>query len=1047
MRNLVFSLLILLSAGGRLSAVESQEAQLFGADDLHLHGKVMTSYQSSSGEHILAFTEGLELSIGDNELKSNEAIVWLNSQITEYQGVTNVDYRVKVYLEGNVSIEKGSGSKTTDLVLGTPDGELTETVTSGVESMVAEFMVAGEVFATAENRIEQDMRMTELYRNALVATGQVKLVPAEEPAVAQKAEKPAVAQKAKKPVVARKAKKSAVAKKAGKSAVAQTTPTSRKTKPPNILERILGTGAEQQAQPRAVGAPQPVPEVPPPKFQYPVNISGLGTEPVRITNETLPDGTNIATMLNRFYLWQKQDEGGGLLEFQADCAVIFYSRSSAGEPNSTDSFLAGNTVNAIYLRGNIIMTEGQRTIRADEAYYDFQTKQGLAVNAIMRNYDPLRGIPIYLRAAKLRQVSENKFKGENVTLTNSEFYVPRVAMTASEIVVTDTTAVDEQTGKLGDHSYDAMMKNVKLKLDNRTVFWWPKVRSNLQRPDMPLKKAHAGYDNTFGTSLETEWYLARVLGLREPAGVDSSFLFDYYSKRGVGIGTEIKYKRDDYFGNLSGYIIRDRGEDDLGRNRQNLEPVKDLRGMFKFQHRHFLPYNWQLTLETSYLSDENYYESFQRGEFFMDKEQETLIHLKRLKDNWAFAILGKWRINDFADQLEELPSAQYHLKAQSLFDDKLTLYHDSSVGRYRQRIGNNHSLPIVSSEDFTFGSTRSELDMPLKAGSAKVVPYVAGTFGYDDRSGFERGLVTGTGTDFGSEKVFIGEAGVRASTQYYKTFNNVRSVFWDLNGLRHIVKPYASAAVFAESSDAVEQKDIFNLGLLQRWQTKRGTGDKERTVEWMRLNTNYTWVGNDSSEPVRPDKFIWNNSFVPLSALSAPHIFNGDLGSPYRTFETFGPQRDSFNADYIWRISDTTAILSDLNYDVTGRNIEQFNIGFSRLRWPNLSYYVGARYLRSTDIDGEKGSNAFTFAATYKLNSRYTITLAHQYDFDYGKKISSQITLIRRYHRLFYGLTFSMDESLDRQAIVFSIWPEGVSELSMGSRRFMGLDSPQDRNY
>lgn len=1044
MRNylLIFLSIVFLAANG-FSAVEPSEGQLFGADDLHLKGKTMTSYQGLSGEHILAFTGGFELLIGDNHLKSNEAIVWLNSKTTEYRGVANVDYTVKVYLEGKVSIERGAGSKAGGL-------EVSKTVTSGVESVAAEFAVSGEVFATVENRVVQDVRDSQLYRNALVATGQIQSAPAEEKPAAEtavkssaettmtaaeaKEEKSAAGQKAKKSAVARKAKKpKKVSRKAEKkTAVGQKT-AAQKGERRGLFESIFGAEPE----------PEPVAE-PPVKIQYPVNISGLGTEPVKITNESLPDGTNIATILSRFYLWQKQSEEGELLEFQADCAVIFYSRTSNGEPNGVDSLLAGSTVKAVYLRGDIIMTEGQRTIRADEAYYDFQTKQGLAMNAVMRNYDPARGIPIYMRAAKLRQVAENKFTARNIVLTNSEFYVPRMSMTASEVIITDTTAVDEQRGKIGDHSYDAEMRNVKLKLDNRTIFWWPKVRSNLQRPDMPLRKAHTGYDDDFGLSLETEWYLARLLGLREPAGVESSFLFDYYSERGAGAGVEIRYKRDKYFGDIDSYIIYDRGKDDLGRNRKNIKPPRELRGKFKFRHRHFLPYDWQLTLETSYLSDESFYESYRREEFFEDKEQETLIHLKRLKDNWAFAILGKWRINDFADQLEELPSAQYHLKAQSLFDDKFTLYHDSSVGRYRQRIGNNHPAPGISQDEFVFGQTRSELGMPLQVGSAKVVPYIAGTFGYDDRSGFERAAVTGPGSASGTEGVFVGQFGVRASTQYWKHFN-VRSRFWDINGLRHIVKPYINAAIFAESDDTVEQKDIFDIGILQRWQTKRGVGDKERIVEWMRLNTDFAWVGNDSSEPIRPDKVIWNNSFVPLSALSAPHIFNGDLLG-YRMFETFGPQRDSFNADYIWRVSDTTAVLSDLNYDVKGGNVEQFNIGLSRLRWPNLSYYIGARYLRSTRIEGEKGSNAFTFAATYKLNPRYSITLAHQFDFDYGKRISTQVTLIRRYHRLFYGLTLSVDETLDRQAIILSIWPEGVRELSVGSRRFMGLEAPQERN-
>jgi hypothetical protein len=243
----------------------------------------------------------------------------------------------------------------------------------------------------------------------------------------------------------------------------------------------------------------------------------------------------------------------------------------------------------------------------------------------------------------------------------------------------------------------------------------------------------------------------------------------------------------------------------------------------------------------------------------------------------------------------------------------------------------------------------------------------------------------------------------------------------------------------------VKQRDVFSFGILQRFQTKRGAGEKSRILDWMRLNMEYTMVSDDSAEPIRPDKTLWNNPFVPLSTIMAPDILNGDLAG-YRKFELFGPQRDSFNADYIWRMSDTTAILSDLNYDTKSNEIEQFNIGFSHLCWPNLSYYIGARYLRSLEVDEQKGSNAVTVAATYKINPRYTITFAHQYDYDFGKKIFNQITLIRRYHRIFYGLTYSADESLDRQAIILNIWPEGVGELAMGSRKFMSLDSPQGRN-
>ena len=105
------------------------------------------------------------------------------------------------------------------------------------------------------------------------------------------------------------------------------------------------------------------------------------------------------------------------------------------------------------------------------------------------------------------------------------------------------------------------------------------------------------------------------------------------------------------------------------------------------------------------------------------------------------------------------------------------------------------------------------------------------------------------------------------------------------------------------------------------------------------------------------------------------------------------------------------------------------------------------RYLKNVQNEDENGSNAFTFAMTYKLNPRYMISMAHQYDFKTKKRITSQVSLIRRYHRLYYGLTYSIDESLDRRAIVLNIWPEGVGELGFGSKTFMGLDSPTDRNY
>ena len=1025
------------SAAEDSGGVSGEKAQAFIGQDLHLQGRRLVSYQLSTAEHALVFQDGFSMSIGGNRFFSDEAVVWLESVRTEFRGRVSIDYNVRVYLKGNVSVEKAVGARTVDL---------RQTVLEPGEVMVVRFGVSGEVFVTADEREIADPRGLQLYQEAVSAVDEVvraepKFVVQPEALIPEMVEP----EKVREEIVKKPLERPPVKKLPKKKVIVV------KPKEPGLLERIFA--AKKPARPVEVpGLVEEEPEAKEPAFRYPVNIAPAGEVMPKIEAAKVAtlDGADVATVIGRFYLWQKRDERGGLLELQADNAVIFYSgqQLQMGEEQlGAQDVLAKGAVKAIYLCGDVVMTEGQRTIRADEMFYDFEARRALAINAVMRNFDSERGIPIYVRAARLRQLAENKFAGENVILTSSEFYRPQISLTASSVIVTDTTTIDEQLGRLSNDSYDAQMRDVRLKMGRQTFFYWPYVRSNLQRPDVPLKSVHAGHDNTWGTSLETRWYLSRLLGLREPEGVDSTLALDYFGKRGMGSGVEIEYMQEDYFGKIIGYIIHDSGEDRLGRHRtrKDLEPDNELRGRFFWRHRQFLPYNWQLTAGVGYASDENFVEGFYRSEFNVGLSQETYLHLKRLQDNWAVSLLGKGRINDFADELEEMPSAEFHLTGQSLFEDKFTLYSDTQISRFRQRIGADHTTAI-SEERFSFISHRTELDMPIWAKPFKVVPFIAGTFGYDDRSGFTRTLVDGSDSgSFGEDKVWLGEAGVRVGTQYWKVYPNVKSRLWDLNGLRHIIRPELVAALYTENASEVEQRDTLNIAISQRLQTKRGGGtgsaDKQEMIDWMQLNTDFTWVNDSGDASSGPDRFIWNRPIVPLRVLSAPDIFGGDLISGLRRFEMYGPRRNYFGADYIWRVSDSSALLSEMNFDMQSGVVQQFDIGLSHMRWPNLQFYIGSRYLRRIEVLDEKGSNAFTFAATYVLDPRYTLVFAQQFDFDYGANIRSDITLLRRYHRVNWAITYSADESLDRQAIVFSIWPQGVPELALGSRRYTGLGS------
>ncbi|MGB7583020.1 MAG: hypothetical protein WBL85_11310 [Sedimentisphaerales bacterium] len=1023
--KLILIAIALFVSAGSAYAIDNTQAKAFAGRDVQITSDELTNYHDANGTDVIVIDGKVSIAAGADTFAGEKAVVWLKRNT----GSKNIG--VWCCVSGDISAKRGNGTRIVGLnwetienggSTGSPQGKM----------MVISFEATGEVFVTAKKIEHTDVRGGEFYNYAFTVTAKTYKNFADQCAavspvivtLATEANRPAAKPKA------------ATATEGGAG----------------FIDQLFGPAKKPQASVEKV--PQQV------KIRYPVNLAPAGEQEPNIewgiATSPAADGSSkteeLATVIGRFYLWQKQDEQGRLLEMQADNAVVFYAGEKTGEGEESGGVKDIGTkgaIKAIYVRGDVVMTEGLRTIRADEMYYDFENKRGLAVNATMRTFDVERGVPIYVRAAKIRQVAEGKFTADNVVVTSSEFATPQVSLNVSNIIVTDTTTIDQEAGQSKDSSYDAQMWDIRLKTEDTTVFYWPYMRSNLERPDTPLKSLRIGNDNIWGTTIESRWFLSRLLGLREPDGTDETFDLDYLSKRGVGTGMDVDYQQDERLGKITSYLIDDRGEDRLGRVafRRNLKPPEDLRGRFSWVNREFMPYNWQVTTGIDYESDENFLESYRRHEYNTGPDRETYIHLKRIEDNWGLAFLVKGRINNFADELDEMPTGEYHLTGQSIFDDKMTLYSDTYSGRYRQEIGKNHTTEM-DQDYFGFGTHRTEVDLPMWTNEAavKVVPFAAGTVGYDGRSGFDRSLVDGSDTGkVGDETVGIGEFGVRSSTEFWKIYPDVNSRLWDLNGLRHIITPGVSTSIYGASDTEVKQHNAAHVELTQLLQTKRGPD--EHIADWMRLNMGMTWFEDNDKRTTGsgPYRYLWKNPMTPLRTLAAPEILNGDLDHGLKRFETYGPVRDYFDTDYMWQISDTTALLSSGYYDIHSGTVEQFDIGFSRTRLPDLSYYVGTRYLQDVNVLNKHGSNAFVCAVSYVLDSRYTVVFSQQYDFQYRANVESEITLIRRYHRMFWSISASTDASLDRQSIMFNIWPEGVPELVTGSRRYSSLSSPGEQ--
>jgi len=755
------------------------------------------------------------------------------------------------------------------------------------------------------------------------------------------------------------------------------------------------------------------------------------------------DSTWCLTLLGRTALWwtlpDPKEDAVRHVDLQADRIAVFVSGAPAGpnRPQTEDRpwGLGADAVAAVYLEGDVQLAEDGRSIQCEQLYYDLRARRALAVKAVLRTYSPQRGIPLYVRAERLRQQAQDTFLAEEVTLTSSEFHVPQVSFSAARVLVVDTTGEDAGRGALWDRSFVAEMNDVRLKVYDHTLLHVPSMRTDLAGTDLPIRGVRVGYDDVWGASLETRWRLSKMLGLQAPEGADGSLLLDYYGERGPGAGVEIHYERDTYFGRVLAYGIHDGGTDTLGRipARRDIEPPDEARGRFTVQHRQFLPREWQLTGEISALSDRNFLEQYYRGEFHRDKEQETLVHLKRIHGNQGLSLLAKGQINDFANTLTEMPGAQFHWIGQSFLNDRLTFYSDTSVSRMQYR-PDEDAGDLEPNEVFLFMSTREEVDLPLAWRGFKVVPFAAATVAYDDGTGFTADVDNNRVE--GHNATGFGETGVRTTLgTWWRTSPTFRSAFWDLDGLRHVVTPRGMAVSYWQNEPEARQRDVLSLGWSQRLQTKRGTGDRRRTVDWLEWNLDAVWV-EDAAEEASPNALLWSEPFVPLLDRSGMRLPPTDR----RTSTLFAAVRDHIATDLSWHLTDSTAILADAYYDLRDGVVRQFNIGISHVRWPDFGYYIGSRTIRDFNNGlGERGTHAVTAAVTYRIDPRYTVVWSQQYDFDYGAGVRSALTFIRRYHRLNYGLTFGLDESMDEVSIVFGLWPQGVPELGAGLGRYLDL--------
>jgi lipopolysaccharide export system protein LptA len=764
----------------------------------------------------------------------------------------------------------------------------------------------------------------------------------------------------------------------------------------------------------------------PPRF---ISIRPRTSVAFSVQTYPLPNGEQAVVVTGGISLTVRNLQGGGLVDMEADRLVIWTKRDGnelvgamtrpEGEPSREQEF---------YLAGNVELRQqfnkDNRTIHADQLYYDVNRNVAVAVSAELEFTQPGVTDPIHLKADELNQLSLTTFEAVHAEIFSSKLpsdpglkiYVSNATLETKKIPrrsIFGWKVVDPRTGEPVIYEEQLVRsRNAIVELENIPIFYTPYLQGDASDPLGPLTNINIGYNqNVFGVQFDASFDAYNLLGLVPAPGTRWRFDIDYLSLRGPGLGTDFSYGGqrafdipNNYAGSISTWGIIDHGTDVLGGGRGEGEPHPEDRGRFTWRQSFFdLPYGFSVLTGLSALSDHNFLEQYYKNEFDTGIDQQTFIYVKQQQDNWAWTGIVEPRIRNWVTETEKLPAFDGWLIGQS-FWDRLTLNSHASAGYYQLRPANVTPPEVEPTRAQSVNTARfdwmNELSMPLSLGPVKVVPYgiLDTTYYTQDLAGNDRGR-------------FYIAGGVRDSMSLTHIYPTVSSDLFNLQGINH--KIVLSSNFFAAHSDT-PMTSLPLLDTLNDDATDQALNDirpaeptfNPKYGQQLATNTlydpqyfalrNLLMTSTETLDSIEELQFdIRQRLQTKRGYPGAEHIIDWmtlDMSATYFPH----PSRDNFDTswaflqyDYLWNIGDRTAFASSGWVDPISNGAREFTLGLFLNRPDRTNFYIGYRQLDPLQ------SRAVTGAVTYVFSPKYSVTGSSTCDFGTGQSLSNSLVLTR----------------------------------------------------
>ena len=351
-----------------------------------------------------------------------------------------------------------------------------------------------------------------------------------------------------------------------------------------------------------------------------------------------------------------------------------------------DSLLAwlddggGGKFSEFYAEGSVILeigdgAGGYDVLRAEQIYFNARLLRGRASGVQLhvrnlRKWTSEGGTPewgrgvnrrtpgnlggvseVFIAADELEILGVFRYRARQARVTTCDYGAPHYALHADEVEVKEAKAIH--------------LRGVTVRAGGVPFLYWPRLYWSLDwNPYIP--SISFGRSSEFGTFVESEWTLYAGDNVR------LSGIVDNYSKRGTGLGGNLRYRARQMRGKATGYTIEDRGEDELFIPGFAETPPPETQPRHRWRGRWFhwnrLPFDWDIFAEYSQESDRNFLAEYFESEARESKERETMLYLRKTRELWGTSIFFNVKTNDFQTQVESLPRIDFDVIQAPLFD-------------------------------------------------------------------------------------------------------------------------------------------------------------------------------------------------------------------------------------------------------------------------------------------------------------------------------------------------------------------------------------------